>query len=274
MDDLIKETRNKFSFGWTRFAGKEVERDWYKDSFSYFQYIPQELYTGSDKLGLDVGCGSGADMLKISAGGARMVGIDISDSINITRRNTKDAGRIYVTQASLFDLPFKDGAFDFAYSFGVLHHTPWPEKGFQAVCSKVKKGGYVIVYLYEDFAERTAVERFLLKAVNSLRLVTRKMPAWLLHMLCIVMSPFMLIFCCIPHQVLKRFGATKKIADRIPFRHTMRLDCIVSDLYDRFSPPIEMRYNKDQVRQWFETVGFDEIKLVNYRGWVAWGRKI
>jgi ubiquinone/menaquinone biosynthesis C-methylase UbiE len=212
-------------------------------------------------------------MMHISQYGARMVGIDISDSIAITRRNTKCSGCIHVTQANVYELPFRDDVFDFAYSFGVLHHLPEPEKAFRSVCNKVKKGGYVIVYLYEDFAERTALERYLLKTVNSLRVITTKMPAWLLHLLCILMSPLVFIFCCVPYQVFKRIPLTKKLAERIPFRHTTRLDCIVSDLYDRFSPPIEMRYNKEEARAWFERAGFGDINVVNYRGWVAWGKK-
>lgn len=273
VNDPVQRTRRYFSFAWSRFGKDEVKKDWHKDSFSYMEYIPKEIFSGSDKIGLDVGCGSGSDMLHISYYGARMIGIDISDSIKVTRDNTKETGRIHVAQADAYKLPFKDGTFDFSYSFGVLHHLPEPETGFKLLCSKVKSGGYVIIYLYEDFSERTGIERFLLKAVNSLRIITTRMPPGLLYFLCIVFSPLVWLFCCAPYQIFKRIQITKKFASRIPFRHTVRLDCIISDLYDRFSPPIEMRYNEDEVRKWFERAGFNGVSVTNYRGWVAWGKK-
>jgi len=272
MNSLLSETRKKFSFGWSRFGKKEVERNWYKDSFSYLKYIPSDVFRGG-KIGLDVGCGSGADMIHLSQYGPRLIGIDMSDSIQVARENVKNFKNISVAQANLYNLPFKDERFDFVYSFGVLHHLPDPEKGFRALVSKAKKGGSVIIYVYEDFSERSSMERFLLKTVNLFRALTTKMPAPALLMLCILMSPFVLLSCSLPYQILKRIGITKKFAEKIPFRHTMRLDCIISDLYDRFSPPIEYRYNRKQIAEWFDRAGLADSHIMNYRGWVAWGKK-
>lgn len=274
MKESVRQTRRNFSFAWSRFAKREVERQWYKDSFSYLDFIPKELIGGKDKIGLDLGCGSGSDMIHISQLGSRIIGIDISDAIRQTHENIASSERLHVVQADIHDLPFRDGVFDFAYSFGVLHHLPDPENGFRLLCDKVKKGGVVIIYVYEDFSERSFFERLLLNMVNSLRCVTPKMPPWLLYLLCIITSPLVLIFCSIPYQVLKRIKPTKTIAEKIPFRHTMRLDCIVSDLYDRFSPPVEHRYSKKEVSDWFVRANFGDVHIKNYRGWVAWGRKL
>lgn len=271
MKRLIKETRKNFSFAWARFGRSEVERRWHKDSFSYLEYVPKEIFR--EKIGLDVGCGSGADMICMAGHGARMTGIDISDSIKVAHENTKAIGHIHVAQANAYDLPFRDGAFDFVYSFGVLHHLPDPEKGFKILCNKVRKDGYAIIYVYEDFSERSFLERVLLKAVNGLRIVTPKLPPPLLLILCMAMSPFVLILCSIPYQILRRISWTKKLAEKIPFRHTTRIDCITADLYDRFSPPIERRYSRKQVADWFDRADFADVHIVNYRGWVAWGRK-
>ncbi|MDP2913644.1 MAG: methyltransferase domain-containing protein, partial [Candidatus Omnitrophota bacterium] len=273
MKNVIVDTRKYFSFAWTKFARKEVERQWYKDSFSYLKFIPEEIFKDEEKLGLDLGCGSGSDMINIARYGARIVGIDISDAIKATRENISGFGRLHVAQANIYNLPFRDETFDFAYSFGVLHHLPDPEKGFRILCSKVKKDGYAIIYVYEDFSKRSVLERILLNTINFLRLITPKIPPPLLYLLCIAMSPFVLLFCSAPYRILKRIKWTKTLAEKIPFRHTTRLDCIVADLYDRFSPPIERRYSKDQVTAWFRSAGFEDVHITNHRGWVAWGRK-
>lgn len=273
MQDLIRSTRQRFSFAWSKFGKKEVERKWYKDSFSYLKYIPAYIFKGKDRIGLDVGCGSGSDLLNIAQWGARVVGIDISDTIKVAHENTAVFNNIYIAQGDIYQLPLKDGIFDFVYSFGVLHHLPHADLAFESLCAKAKKGGVVIVYVYEDFSERSNLEKFLLALVNSLRIITTRMPSFLLYFLSIVISPFVFLFCSLPYQVLKRIKFTKKLSERIPFRHTVRLDCIVSDLYDRFSPPIENRYSRKEVENWFLRLGFEDVNIINHRGWVAWGRK-
>lgn len=272
--DAINLTQKKFSFGWSKFAKKEIDKQWYKDSFSYLEYMPADIFKGKGKLGMDVGCGSGADMTYLSRYEPDIVGIDISNSLIVTRENIKKFRNLHLAQADIYNLPFKNGTFDFVYSFGVLHHLPDPEKGFRALVEKVKKDGRVIIYVYEDFSERSALERLLLKAVNFFRIITTRMPAPVLYVLCIIISPLVLICCSLPYQVLRRMAITKRIAQKMPFRHTTKLDCIVSDLYDRFSPPIEKRYARKEVEDWFKRAGLKDVNIINYRGWVAWGTKI
>lgn len=273
MNNVVQITRDRFSFAWQKFAKKEVRNGWYKDSFSYLKFIPKEIYMGNDKLGLDVGCGSGADMINISQYGAKIIGLDLSDSIRNTYENVKNLRNISIVQADVYNLPFQDAKFDFVYSFGVLHHLYAPEQGFRRLVSKTKKDGFVIIYVYEDFSERSALERFLLKIVNSLRIITTKMSPRLLYLFSIIVSPFILLFCSIPYQLLNRLKVTKKFAEKIPYRHTNNLECIVSDLYDRFSPPIENRYKKEDIEGWFRRAYLEDIRIINYRGWVAWGKK-
>lgn len=272
-EDTLK-TKKMFSFAWKRFARNEVSKNWFKDSYTYLSYLPEEIFRDAEKkIGLDIGCGSGADMIAMNKKGFRMVGLDISDAAFEASRNTSDNGRIHVLQASVYDMPFKDGIFDLVYSFGVLHHLPDPEGGFRKLCAKVKSGGTALIYVYEDFSQRSALERVLLAAVNSLRSITKRLPPPILHFLCVIMSPVVWLFCCLPYYLLKRIPLFRGFAEKIPFRHTMRLDCIVADLYDRFSPPIEYRYGKEEVEGWFRRAGFSDIGVAYHRGWVVWGKK-
>lgn len=273
MEDIISITKRNFSFAWSHFGKKEVEKSWYKDSFSYLKYISSEIFKGEDKIGLDVGCGSGGDMIYISQYGARIIGIDISDAIAVTAKNIKNFNSLYVAQADIYNLPFKNESFDFAYSFGVLHHLPMPEKGFKTMCSKIKKSGFAIVYLYEDFSQRSILERGLLKIVNSFRFFTKRLPPYLIYFFSLILSPFILLICSIPYKILKKLRTSERITERIPYRHTTNLEIIIADLYDRFSTPIENRYNREQVEAWFRNANFEDVKIINYRGWVAWGRK-
>lgn len=267
-------TKKMFSFAWRRFARNEVSKNWFKDSYTYINHLPQELFYGAgEKIGLDIGCGSGADMIAMNARGFKMVGLDISDAAYEASRNTRGNKDMHVVQASVYNMPFKDGFFDIVYSFGVLHHLPDPEGGFRRLCEKVKKGGSALIYVYEDFSERSLIERVLLKIVNSFRIITKRLPPPVLYFLCMLMSPVVWLCCSLPYQIFRRINFTKKFAGRIPFRHTMRLDCIVADLYDRFSPPIENRYSRKDMEEWFRRENFEDVHVINHRGWVAWGKK-
>jgi len=265
-------TRKSFSFGWSKFARSEVKKRWHKDSFSYLSRIPKEIFS-EGKIGLDIGCGSGSDMINIAKYRARIFGMDISDSVNIAKENTKELKNTFITQADIYNLPFRDYTFDFVYSFGVLHHLSDPQEGFRKACSVVKSGGYIIIYVYEDFSNRSIIERSLLNAVNSLRFITKRIPPSVLYFCAILASPIIFLCCSLPYQLLKRVEFTRKIAEKIPYRHTCNLGTIASDLYDRFSPPIEHRYSRKQVEDWFKEEKLEDINVFNYRGWVAWGRK-
>ncbi|MBL7196528.1 MAG: methyltransferase domain-containing protein [Candidatus Omnitrophica bacterium] len=267
------QTAYRFNYAWRKFASQEVSLKWHKDSFSYIELLPKSIFEGSDMLGLDVGCGSGADLIYMSQKGLKMVGIDVTDSVTVAFNNTKGVKNIEVIQANIYNMPFKEGAFDLVYSFGVLHHLSDPEKVFREIVKLLKNNGTVIICVYEKFTHRSMVERGVLRLVGLFRRVTSRLPPKALHIICIILSPFIVVLFSLPARLLEKFKFTKRIAQRMPFRHTARIDCIIADLYDRFSPPIENRYTSDEIKGWFKKANLCDINIINYRGWVAWGKK-
>jgi SAM-dependent methyltransferase len=202
-----------------------------------------------------------------------VLGIDLTETVEVAYRNTSHVPTIHLVQANLYRLPFRPATFQVVYAFGVLHHLPDPEKGFGCLVEVVRPGGWVVIYVYEDFSDRTALEQKLLKAVGAFRRVTKRLPPQLLHGLCISGLPFIYLGCSLPYQLLKRIHATRSLAERIPYRHTMNPTTLVADLYDRFAVPIEERYTLEEVESWFHNAGCSRVKSVNYRGWVAWAVK-
>ena len=77
-----------------------------------------------DKWVLDAGCGAGRFLDVLTGSGANVVGIDISSAIDAAKENVTGRGGVHFVQASIYDLPFRDGTFDFVYSIGVIEHTP------------------------------------------------------------------------------------------------------------------------------------------------------
>ncbi len=107
-----------------------------------------------DKKVLEIGCGVGTDLFQFVKAEAKAVGIDLSPrSVSVTKQRFQisraEAG-ILIADAE--NLPFKDNEFDLAYSWGVLHHTPNPEKAVQEIYRVTRPGGQICVMLYHRYS--------------------------------------------------------------------------------------------------------------------------
>ena len=112
----------------------------------------QITYTG--KI-LEVGCGTGQTCNLLAMTKTRTVfGTDISaNSLKLGNR-FREKNRIKnlrFLQMNLFRPVFKSEMFDVVICNGVLHHTSDPFAGFQSISKLVKKGGYIIIGLYNKY---------------------------------------------------------------------------------------------------------------------------
>ena len=269
---LLKNTRERFSFSWKIFSKHEFEEKWNKDSYQYLEKMPLEFLVHGQKTILDLGCGMGSDMPRFAKTNTMVVGVDIADSLEVASERFKGQTNVELIQADIYNLPFKNDSFDLIYCLGVLHHLPNIKQAFKKMVDLTKKNGAVLVYLYEDFSDRGVLLRLLLCLVNIVRFATRHMNARILYICCLLFSPFIWIIFCLPVFLLKKVGFTG-LSRMLPFRHTLNLNCVVSDLYDRFSPPIENRYSEQQVTSLFKEFNLSRIHTFKYRGWVAIGVK-
>lgn len=149
-----------------------VEQDNYAASFGYqwnlFRREQIDSYNGTtlsadrfwsetgwtreelkDKWILDAGCGAGRFLDASSRTGSRVVGIDISSAIDAAKDNLEGRPELHFVQASIYELPFREGTFDFCYCIGVIQHTPDPPRSLRSIAAMVKSGGQIAVTIYE-----------------------------------------------------------------------------------------------------------------------------
>lgn len=105
---------------------------------------------------LDVGCGTGnRSMLAAkNLGVSEFVGLDGSDvSLEIAAKVAKDEDfhKFTPVKGNLLDMPFPDNSFDVVVSWGVLHHTEDPLRGFSEMVRVCRPGGYVAIFLYNVY---------------------------------------------------------------------------------------------------------------------------
>ncbi len=113
------------------------------------------------ELLLDVGCGTGIDLIRYVIHGAKVVGIDMSDKpIKIARQRTGSFPNTpSFVLCDLEKMPFKDGIFDMVYSVGVLHHTPNHEQGIGEILRVLKSGGHATILLYHKYSLATLITK-------------------------------------------------------------------------------------------------------------------
>jgi ubiquinone/menaquinone biosynthesis C-methylase UbiE len=99
---------------------------------------------------LEVGCGMGTMAMNWARAGARMTAVDLNPTaVEMTRRRFELFGlEGDVRQEDARALPFPDGHFDYAYSFGVLHHSPDLEQSVAELMRVLRPGGGFGVMLY------------------------------------------------------------------------------------------------------------------------------
>jgi ubiquinone/menaquinone biosynthesis C-methylase UbiE len=228
-------------------------------------------------MGLDAGSGCGSDTLAMASRypSVEVISLDMSEGVYATMRATKGLPNVHVVRGSVLELPLKSDICDFAYSFGVLHHTTDPEQGMREIARVLKASGRVSVYLYEDHAGNPW-KSIPLKVVTALRTMTLKLNTKVLSGLCYLLSPFVVLLFSIPARIMRQFEQTRKLADQMAFNFGTSLFSVHGDLLDRFGAPIEIRYSRDGVVRLFQVGGFPEIRITKLRtaaGWVAIGFK-
>ena len=112
------------------------------------QDLPFSAYRGKSLI--EIGCGTGTDLLQFARGGAIVTGVDLTPrSIEIARKRFEVyglPGQFMIADAE--NLAFPDESFDGAYSFGVLHHTPDTQRAIGEVYRILRPGSKATVMLY------------------------------------------------------------------------------------------------------------------------------
>src|SRR4051812_40576027 len=103
---------------------------------------------------LEVGCGIGTDSINFARAGAELTAVDLSgESLNLARQRAEVMGvavRIEFVQANAEELTsaVTGGPYDLIYSFGVIHHTPHPERALAEMRSLAAPGATLKLMVY------------------------------------------------------------------------------------------------------------------------------
>lgn len=251
-----KKTAESFAYEW-KYIYKE--NDFEKQNFLHFlsPYI-QEVDL-QNKLTLDIGCGSGRFTKWAALSGTSIsFGTDLGESVEVAYKMTQDLPNVCIVQADIYAMPFK-GAFDIAYSIGVLHHLPQPKEGFLKLPPVLKKGGQMLIWVYNRRNNGRAIYFY-----EPLRDLLKNLPKPVLYKLCYLPGLGVHIINMLTH-ILNWYGF-RKLAKKVPFSYyaNFPFNMKLNDAFDVLATPKSNYYYVEQIEDWFESAGLEDINAYEH----------
>jgi uncharacterized protein YbaR (Trm112 family) len=139
-----------FGLQWNRFKVEQLDSA-NQTRLSEDRFYSETGWTEDSMKGkwlLEAGCGAGRFLEVASRIEAEVVGMDLSNSVDAVRQ-TLSRKNVHLVQASIYEPPFRPGAFDGCYCIGVIQHTPDPARTLSSLPALLKPGGRLAVTIYE-----------------------------------------------------------------------------------------------------------------------------
>lgn len=140
-------------------AAEDREPETEQDFLSLQEYVLRtgpwlkDWFTRQDLTGLrclDLGSGSGLFSSFLARSGGAVTALDLTEAgVKLTRRTNRFFGTdVDVVRGDAENAPFSDGAFDFVYSWGVLHHTSDMDRAMAEMSRMLKPEGRGMMMVY------------------------------------------------------------------------------------------------------------------------------
>lgn len=276
LSEQVAATVEGFGYEWT-ISEAYLHNTRFSSAETFLQFIePVQRDYFKDRLVLDAGCGAGRFTLLAQQFGAKgVVGVDLSDSVEIAFRSTRALPNVLIVQADLFALPLKTQSFDYAFSVGVLHHTANPRRAFDAVVKRVKPSGGMSAWVYGR--ENNG---WIIYGLNPIRnhLTSRLPRRVLLALSYLITAPMFVILKSIYRPVgnSKRLSRLKKFLfyfDYLYFLGQFGFHEQAYIVFDHLVPAIAEYVPHDEFARWFRENGLQNVVITSRAGnsWRGFG---
>jgi SAM-dependent methyltransferase len=239
-----------FSFEWKRHAKTQLDsyNKWNYSEREFKATWPFDLSEFKNKLVLDCGCGMGRFAEIALQYGAIVVGTDLSFAIDVAYNNLGGNINFHPVQCDIFKLPFKLEIFDYAYSLGVLHHTPDAKGAFFKIVPHIKKGGGFAINVYSEYDKiHIGFTKFYRKIVKFIGI---RLFWYICYLLALLYYPSKLKF------LRKIFLAVA------PFRIGYNYAWTHLDTFDWYTPTYMSFHSHKEVDSWFFEAGLTDFRIV------------
>ena len=155
------QTQDIFSDKWSDFEKGEnksevysFQKDWFLKLYGFKSESDLKDFLLNKNIILDAGCGLGYKSAWFAelAPHATVVGIDISEAINIAAKNYTNFSNLFFLKGDIADTGLKESSIDFTVCDQVIMHTENPETTFSHLSSITTMNGEFVCYVYRKKA--------------------------------------------------------------------------------------------------------------------------
>ncbi|HVQ40056.1 MAG TPA: methyltransferase domain-containing protein [Pyrinomonadaceae bacterium] len=259
---------SSFGYQWNRFKLEQIDSA-NGTGLSAARFYAETEWTRDwlkGKWVLDAGCGAGRFLDVASDSEAEVVGLDISSAIDAARANLAGRTNVHFVQASIYEPPFRAGAFDGVYCIGVVQHTPDPQQTMRTLPRLLRAGGRIAITAYERKPFTLLYAKYLVRPLTK-RVEKQKLLAAIKAAMP-VLFPITDVLFRIP-LAGRLFMFTIPVANYVNERsltRRQRYDWAVLDTFDMLSPQYDQPRTQQEVEEALAAAGVVEIKRLPNSG--------
>ena len=149
----------------------EFQYEWFLSLYGFESEAKLAAYLSTKKTIIDTGCGLGykAAWFAKLAPHAIVLGVDISDAINVAAKNFKQYPNLFFFRGDIANTGLKDNVIDFTVCDQVIMHTEIPENTFKHLSNVTSHSGEFACYVYSKKAlPRELVDDYFRKATHNI----------------------------------------------------------------------------------------------------------
>jgi SAM-dependent methyltransferase len=224
---------------------------------------------------LEAGCGAGRFTQLALETGAEVFSFDLSRAVEAAWKNNEGAPNLHLFQASIYQIPLRQGVFDKIFCMGVLQHCPDVKGAFMGLIPYLRDGGEVVIDVYRRW-----------DWVPPLKYWARPLVRWMtsedLFGLLRVAIP---VLFDVKKTVNRVPGVGRRLAALVPIgplSHAPRLNYTEEELkqvkvlsaFDMLSPTFDQPQRMEDVRAWLDEAGLANVEVgPGYNGITAKGTR-
>jgi 2-polyprenyl-3-methyl-5-hydroxy-6-metoxy-1,4-benzoquinol methylase len=264
-----------FGYQWNRFRAEQI------DSINGTRISEQRFYQETSwttewlkgKWILDAGCGAGRFLDVAAKADAEVVGLDLSSAVDAAAKNLADRKNVHLVQASIYQLPFREGSFDGCYCIGVVQHTPDPQRTLRTLPCVLRSGGRIAITAYERKPWTKLYAKYWLrpftKRINKQTLLSsiqKTMP---------VLFPLTDVLFRAP-LVGRLFTFAIPVANYVrepALMREQRYNWAILDTFDMLSPEYDLPRTQEEVEQALSEAGVRNLQRISNAGLTITGKK-
>lgn len=211
---------------------------------------------------LEAGSGSGRFTEHAVSTGAMIISFDFSHAVEANYRNNGHFENLLIVQASIFKMPFDQGAFDKVLCIGVIQHTPAPEEAFMSLAKMLKPGGHLVVDAYERARgwKRYFETKYLVRPITT-RIPNERLYTMVAHWVSFLWPLLRLSYQITGRRSLSWFFLVADYRGVYPLSEEKLKEWSILDTFDMLAPEYDYPQTIASVTAWYKKAALEKIDV-------------